>query len=80
MTSCPVYSLWFERFMVVMHKRVGDKVRQDKGVTLEVLYRIIEELEENFLEAKTDNVRSELCGMAIFVLALFLAALKKRRP
>ena len=31
-TSCPVYSLWFERFMVGIHKRMGDEVRQDRMI------------------------------------------------
>ena len=38
-TSCPSYSLWFERFIVGMHKRMGDVVHQDKAVTLEVLHK-----------------------------------------
>ena len=38
-TSCPSYSLWFERFIVGMHKRMGDVVHQDKALTLEVLLK-----------------------------------------
>ena len=33
--SYPAYSLWFERFMTDMDKRMGGEVRQDKVVTVE---------------------------------------------
>ena len=76
-TSCPAYSLWFERFMMGMHKYMGDEVRQDKAVTLEVVHKTIEGLEEDFLRAKTDIIRGDLCGMEVFVLSSFLAALRE---
>ena len=41
-TSCPAYFLWFERFIVMIHTRMGGEVRQDKTVTLEVVHRLIE--------------------------------------
>jgi len=28
-TSCPTYGLWFKRFVIGMHKRMGDEVHQD---------------------------------------------------
>lgn len=43
-TSCPSYSLWFERFIVGMHKMMGNEVHQDKAVTLEVIHKLIEGL------------------------------------
>ena len=48
-TSCPSYSLWISRFMTGMHKMMDDVVKQDKAVTLEVIHRLIEGLEEDFL-------------------------------
>ena len=75
-TSCPVYSLWFERCMVAMHKRMGDEVRQDKTVTLEVAHRMIEGLEKEFLRAKADIIRGDLCDIAIVFLFSLLAVLR----
>ena len=62
--------------MVEMHKRMRDEVRQDKVVILEFVHRMIEGLEEEFLRAKMDIVRGELCDMAVFVLSSFLAAFR----
>ena len=75
-TSCPAYSLWFERFMIGMHKRMGDEVRQDKAITLEVIHKLMEGLEEEFLGSRSNEERSALADMAVFSLASFLAALR----
>ena len=45
-------------------------------MTLEVVHRMIEGLEEDFLEAKTNVLRGELYDMALFALPSFLAALR----
>ena len=75
-TSCPAYSLWFERFMIGMHKRMGDEVRQDKAVTLAVIHKLMEGLEEEYLGSRTEEERGELADMSVFILASFLAALR----
>ena len=74
--SSPVYSLWFERFMISIHKHMGDEVRQGKVITLEVTHRLIEGLEEEYLEAGFDDEREALVDMSVFVLASLLAALR----
>ena len=40
--------------MLGMHERIGDKVRQDKTVKLEVAHKLIKGLEEEFLGSKMD--------------------------
>ena len=47
-TTCPTYSLWYERFMLGMHKRMGDEVWQDLAVSLDVMYKMVEGLEEKY--------------------------------
>ena len=44
-TSCPSYSLWLARFMTEIYKRIGDMVKQDKAVTLDDIYKLVESLE-----------------------------------
>ena len=53
-TSCPSYSLLSGIFIVGMQKRMGDKVRQDKAVTLKVVYKFIDGLEGEFTKASSD--------------------------
>ena len=75
-TSCPAHSLWFEQFMARMHTHIGDEIRQNEAVTLEVVHNMIEGLEEEFLREKTNIIRGDLCDMAVFVLSSFLSALR----
>ena len=56
-TSCPSYSFWFERFIFGMHKRIGDVVHQDKAVTLDVVHKVIEGLEVDYLEERNDGAK-----------------------
>ena len=48
-SSYPMYSLWFERFMMGLHKRIRNIVRQDNAMTLNVIYRLVEDLEGEFM-------------------------------
>ena len=75
-TSCPSYSLWFERFIVGMHKRMGDVVHQDKAVTLEVIHKLVEGLEEDYLEGKTYREKEKIADIAVFILGSFLGGLR----
>ena len=45
-------------------------------MTLEVIYRAMEGLKDEYLEAKNDEERGSLANMAVFVLVSFLAALR----
>ena len=47
-TSCPTFGLWFERFILEIHKRIGDEVHQDQAITLEAMYKLIEGLDFDF--------------------------------
>ena len=75
-TSCPSYSLWFERFIVGMHKRMGDEVHQDKAVTLEVVHKLIDGLEVEYTRASSDKFKEHIVDMGVFILASFLAGLR----
>ena len=55
--SCPTYTLWFERFMSGMHKRMGDAVKQDNAITLDAIHRLVECLEAEYILADSDAER-----------------------
>ena len=75
-TSCPTYGLWFERFVIGMHKRMGDEVHQDQAVTLGVVHKLVDGLERDFIASRIDEEKDSLVDQAIFILAAFLAALR----
>ena len=51
-TSCPSYLLWFERLIIGMDIRMSDMAHPDKAVTLEVLDKLVEGLEKDYLEGE----------------------------
>jgi len=75
-TSCPTYGLWFERFILGVHKRMGDEVHQDQTITLAVVHKLVEDLKLDFLRSQSREEKEGITDQAIFVLAAFLAALR----
>ena len=75
-TSCPTYGLWFERFILGMHKRMGDEVHQDQAITLAVMHKLIEGLDFDFDRSKSNEEKGVIADQAVFVLAAFFAALR----
>ena len=75
-TSCPTNTLWFEQLMSGMHKRMGDMVKQDKTITLNVIHRLVEDLEAEYILADMDTERKEIADISVFILAALLGALR----
>ena len=75
-TSCPAYCLWFKSFMIGMHKRMGNEVRQDQAITLKVLHMLVEILEQDYEHCLTNNDKERIADLAVFTLASFLAGLR----
>ena len=75
-TCCPSYSLWVARFMTGIHKRMGDIVKQDKVVTLNVIHKLIEGLEEDFLTEPEQAAKENISDAALFILTSFLERLR----
>ena len=75
-TFCPTYILWYEIFILGIHKRMGDEVRQDIVVSLDVVHKLVEDLEEEYKLAGDVDEMVKLTDLAVFVLAPFLAGLR----
>ena len=65
--------LFVVRAVHVGHRGV---VKQDKDITLDVIHRLVEDLELEYIEADSDKEKVELADMTVFILAFFLGALK----
>jgi hypothetical protein len=50
-TNCPSYSYWFERFMQGVHKCMGEKVRLDYALSVQVLHKILGNLNQDWRTA-----------------------------
>jgi hypothetical protein len=75
-TDCPSYSYWFERFMRGVHKRMGEEVRSDFALSVQVLHQILNNLERRWLEATVPARRKEVVEIAFFLVVQFGLALR----
>ena len=57
--------------MTGMHKRIGDVVKQDKTVALDVIHRLIGGLKEDFLIELELAAKESISDAALFILASF---------
>ena len=55
---------------------MGDVIKQDKTVTLDVIHRLIEGLEEYFLNELEPAAKEKISDAALFILASFLGGLR----
>ena len=59
-----------------MHKRMGDEVHQDQAITLEMIYRLVDNLEKDYRDSGGNEKREHIANQAVFMLAAFLAAIR----
>ena len=59
-----------------MHKRIGDEVKQDKVVTLDVTHKLVEELKRDFLAEQELALKEKTSNVTMFILASFLGGLR----
>jgi hypothetical protein len=75
-TDCPSYSYWFERFMQGVHKRMGEEVRSDYALSVQVLHQILANLERRWLDATAPARRKEVVKIAFFLVVQFCLGLR----
>ena len=76
-SSCPTHGEWFERFTRGMHERMGDKVIQDLGITIEQMHALMERYEQRWVEAGNDRVIQKVTLFpALLAVVAFCCALR----
>jgi hypothetical protein len=75
-TGCPTYGYWFEKFMLGMHRRMGDVVNSDYAVSKEIVVALLRDLEDDWSSAATDKERFKLARMAMLLLCGYLCGLR----
>ena len=76
-SSCPSHSEWFERFCKGMHERMGDKVMQDLGVSIELMHKLMDRFDTKWNNAREDRQRQKaVLFPAVFSIVAFCCALR----
>lgn len=76
-TTCPTHGEWFERFSKGMHERMGDKVQQDLGITIEQMHKLMHRYEERWISARDNrDQRGLVLFPALFTVLCFCCGLR----
>ena len=76
-TTCPTHGDWFERFSKGMHERMGDKVKQDLGVTIQVMHVLMAKYDRRWALAGDNRAKQEAVVFpALFCVVCFCCALR----
>jgi hypothetical protein len=75
-TNTSVYSLWFDRFIVGCHVRMGDDTRQDRAFSIELILAIQKLLEEGLLKCQSMGAMLNVSLHGVFLIAGFCGGLR----
>jgi len=75
---CPTDSYWFKRFMLGSHKRMGDEVKTDFGLSLPVVLEILKNLSRDWNNTPPTSVltRLKLAELAMIIILGFCLGLR----
>jgi hypothetical protein len=79
-TSCPTFGTWYEKFGLGLHKRMGDVVRQDQAISIEVMLALMDKFEAKWQALERTQVPSPAVAKvlfpALFSVVAFVIALR----
>lgn len=76
-SSCPTHGEWFERFTRGMHERLGDKVVQDLGITIDQMKALMDRYDTRWENAEDDRtLQKATLFPALFSIVAFCCALR----
>ena len=55
-TTTPVYGVWYKRFMLGMHERMGDDYRPDLAMSIQLLHAVLTYCNTTYLTADTVEI------------------------
>jgi len=73
--TCLTQTLWFERFAKGCLSRMGQVVRQDRAVSLDVMHQLLETLDSDWQQATPEN-RSIFSSIGAFCVVAFCGSFR----
>jgi hypothetical protein len=71
LTTCPTQSSWFERFSSGCLQRMGQEIRQDLAVSIQVILAFQEEMEKEWQEPQSTRRRIQLAMIGAYALIAY---------
>jgi hypothetical protein len=71
-----MYGVWFDRFKLGCHSRMGDDIRPDKAMAIELLLEIQKLYEKKLFQCKTHQEVLNICLHAVFHIVSFVGGFR----
>jgi hypothetical protein len=75
-SKTPMYGLWFDRFKDGCHSRMGDDIRPDKAMSIELLLEIQKLCERKLFRCRTHASVLSVCLNAVFHIVSFVGGFR----
>lgn len=75
-SNVPTHCFWFSRFMVGLHKRVGEVVKQNWPMPIEVLQYIDRRLDRLWMAEMDHHAKKRIAEMAVWYVVGFCSGLR----
>jgi hypothetical protein len=75
-SSTPLYGLWFDRFKDGCHSRMGDDIRPDKAMSVELLLELQKLYEVKLFECRSNDEVLNICLHAVFHIVSFVGGFR----
>jgi hypothetical protein len=75
-SNVPTHQFWFSRFMSGLHKRVGELVKQDEPISIDVLHAALNILEIEWAGCTDDKQRKRVAELGVWFAAGFCSGLR----
>lgn len=75
-SNVPTHQFWFSRFMSGLHKRVGELVKQDEPISIDVLHAALNILEIEWNRCTTAVQRKKISEMGVWFSCGFCSGLR----
>ena len=76
LTDCPTQSLWFERFARGCLYRMGEVVKQDLAISIQVMVALMDLFESAWTQATDAVVKSDLASVALYCMIAFCGSFR----
>ena len=76
LTTCPTQSLWFERFSKGCLYRMGEEVKQDLAISIEVMHCLMKLFNDEWMKTPMSWDKSEIASVALYCIIAFCGSFR----
>jgi hypothetical protein len=76
LNHCDTHSTWFEHFAAGCLRRMGQEIRQDRAISLQVMHALLHHLEGEWLTASDPNICLHIASLGAYSVIAFCGSFR----